>query len=216
MQTKKTEARSPSQQRSRERVDAILNAARELIEEKGSAHLKIQDIAERAGVTAGSMYQYFPNKMAIVHALAERYIDQMRSILKTALAQEFTTPEDCIEALSGALDEMLALNLRNSFIRDVWISLAADKTIEDMDIKDSRANAGLLLEKIEPFIPPENREGVWDQLFLMMHLSSATINLALSLEPEEGIRVLAASKRMFSDFIFQRIGQSVQKTTPIV
>ena len=48
------EVRVPRQQRSRDRVEAILEAARALIGEKGSAGLKIQEIAERAKITAGS------------------------------------------------------------------------------------------------------------------------------------------------------------------
>ena len=80
--TQKNDRRQPAQERSRKRVDAILQAAKELISEKGSAQLKIHEIAERADVTPASIYQYFPSKNSISHALAERSFGQMQEIIQ--------------------------------------------------------------------------------------------------------------------------------------
>lgn len=71
------EQRTPIQNRSKKKVQQILDATVEIIAEKGSAGLSITWIAKRAGVTAGSMYQYFPNKDAIVYALAEFYLEEI-------------------------------------------------------------------------------------------------------------------------------------------
>ena len=68
-----TPRRSPSQQRSRERVERMLSAASALIAEQGSDAMRMGEVAERAGVSIGSLYQFFPDKRAIVWALAERY-----------------------------------------------------------------------------------------------------------------------------------------------
>jgi Bacterial regulatory proteins, tetR family len=54
--------KEPSQERSRERVAAVLSAARELIAEGGLASLKTGLLAERAGVPIGTIYQFFPDK----------------------------------------------------------------------------------------------------------------------------------------------------------
>src|SRR3981081_3915119 len=63
----------PTQQRSRERFEGILECAAELMGEKGSEAFRMSDIVERTGVPFGSLYQYFPDKTAIIGTLAERY-----------------------------------------------------------------------------------------------------------------------------------------------
>ena len=58
--------RRPKQQRSRFLVEAIVQACRQILEQEGVEQLTTQRIAEVAGVTIGSFYQYFPNKEAVV------------------------------------------------------------------------------------------------------------------------------------------------------
>ena len=62
----------PRQARSKMTVDAILQATRELLIKFGYAKLSTNKVAERAGVSIGSLYQYFPNKDAIVLELVEQ------------------------------------------------------------------------------------------------------------------------------------------------
>ena len=63
----------PVQKRSRERFEHILASAAEILTEKGSEAFRMSDIVERTGVAFGSLYQYFPDKTAIIGTLAERY-----------------------------------------------------------------------------------------------------------------------------------------------
>ncbi|MBA3873635.1 MAG: TetR/AcrR family transcriptional regulator [Anaerolineae bacterium] len=64
----------PKQKRSRQRVDAILNAASELFAEVGYESATIVEIAARSNTAVGSMYQFFANKEAILYAIVERYV----------------------------------------------------------------------------------------------------------------------------------------------
>ena len=64
--------RSPEQSRSKLTCDAILTAAAQVLERGGDAAFTTNRIAERAGVSIGSVYQYFANKDDILVALAER------------------------------------------------------------------------------------------------------------------------------------------------
>ncbi len=61
----------PAQRRSRETYDRILTAAGELLEEVGMERISTNMVAERAGVSPAALYRYFPNKYALVVALAE-------------------------------------------------------------------------------------------------------------------------------------------------
>src|ERR1700754_675071 len=61
------------QKRSRERYEHILASAAELLAVKGSEAFRMSELVERTGVAFGSLYQYFPDKAAIIGTLAERY-----------------------------------------------------------------------------------------------------------------------------------------------
>ena len=65
-----TPRKQPVQERSRDTVRAILEAAAQVLERRGYAGTTTDRIAARAGVSVGTLYQYFPNKAAIVFALA--------------------------------------------------------------------------------------------------------------------------------------------------
>ncbi|MBN3760461.1 TetR/AcrR family transcriptional regulator [Burkholderia sp. Ac-20365] len=69
--------RVPQQERAAKRVDALLDAAGEVIAERGFDAATMTAIAERAGASIGAVYQYFPNKDALVFALRTRYGDEM-------------------------------------------------------------------------------------------------------------------------------------------
>lgn len=64
----------PRQQRSRETVDRILDAAARIFDERGYRATTTNHVAELAGVSIGSLYQYFPNKDALLVALARRHV----------------------------------------------------------------------------------------------------------------------------------------------
>jgi AcrR family transcriptional regulator len=65
--------RAPRQQRSQQMVDAILTAARMLVIKHGVSGLTTNAVARLAGVSIGSLYQYFPSKRAIVEELRRRH-----------------------------------------------------------------------------------------------------------------------------------------------
>ena len=73
--------RSPRQARSKETVRAILEATAQILQADGFERASTNRIARRAGVSIGTLYQYFPNKEAIVRALCESYIERLSGIL---------------------------------------------------------------------------------------------------------------------------------------
>lgn len=82
--TKLPTRRKPSQSRSQEKVERILKATRELLVESGgsaSANLTTHQIAKRAGIAVGSLYQYFPNIEAVFYEIYDGFAQQAREVL---------------------------------------------------------------------------------------------------------------------------------------
>ncbi|GAA4426835.1 TetR/AcrR family transcriptional regulator [Acidovorax lacteus] len=79
--------RAPRQERAQVTVEAIFEAVAQIVATEGEAALTTNRIAERAGVSVGSLYQYFPSKEAIVTALLDRHCTQVMRELDALLAQ---------------------------------------------------------------------------------------------------------------------------------
>lgn len=69
--------KAPRQQRSRVTVDAIVEAATRVLARRGWARFTTNEIAAVAGVSVGSLYQYFPDKLAIAEAIRQRHLDEV-------------------------------------------------------------------------------------------------------------------------------------------
>ena len=102
---RKVEARkAPRQSRSKATVSAILTATVRLLREGGLAQANTNRIAEVAGVSVGSLYQYFPNKQSLAAALLERHLLQARELLAAKLKAVRSQPlEEAVRALIRAL-----------------------------------------------------------------------------------------------------------------
>jgi AcrR family transcriptional regulator len=85
--------RSPRQRRSQETYDAIVEAAAQVFEARGYAAGTTNRIAERAGVSIGSLYQYFDGKDAVLLAVAEEHLAEGAAVVAPALAALADDPE---------------------------------------------------------------------------------------------------------------------------
>ena len=92
--------KKPRQERSRATVEAILEAATDILIRHGHAKLTTNRIAERAGVNIASLYQYFPGKEAIVAELRQRHLAESADAARKVLAEHrHGTVETAIRAL---------------------------------------------------------------------------------------------------------------------
>jgi AcrR family transcriptional regulator len=75
-----TPRKLPKQERSQATVEAILTATTHILTEEGYNRLTTNRVAELAGVSIGSLYQYFPNKEALIFALGEHHANEMAQL----------------------------------------------------------------------------------------------------------------------------------------
>ena len=139
--------RSLAQQRSRDRLERILAAASRLIAEKGSDHVKMSEVAASAEISIGSLYQYFPDKRAIIRTLAERYAAASRQCIEQALA-DVRDLKELRDAFASLVDQYYAIFLAEPVMRDIWSGTQADKALRDISLADSRINGAVLAAAI--------------------------------------------------------------------
>jgi len=187
--------RAPTQQRSRERVERLLNVAASLIAARGSAALRMSDVAEKAGVSIGSLYQYFPDKGAIIRTLAERYNAQGRACIAEALTP-VRDKAGLRRAFSGLIDTYYAIFLAEPVMRDIWSGIQADRTLQEIDRDDSRINGAVLAAAMARARPRADRAALENAAFLVMQLGESTMRLAVSVERRQGDALVEGYKRM--------------------
>src|ERR1700761_6345954 len=94
--------KAPKQARSTDLVAAILEAAVQVLAREGAARFPTARVAEKAGVSVGSLYQYFPNKAAILFRLQSDEWRQTVEMLRGILEDRSTPPLDRLRALVHA------------------------------------------------------------------------------------------------------------------
>ena len=94
--------KQPQQARSTELVAAILQAAIQVLAKEGATRFTTARVAEKAGVSVGSVYQYFPNKAAILFRLQSDEWQQTTQMLRDILEKRDETPLDRLRTLVHA------------------------------------------------------------------------------------------------------------------
>jgi AcrR family transcriptional regulator len=116
--------KQPLQERSRATVEAILEAAAQVFERHGYAAGTTNRIAERAGVSIGSLYEYFPSKDAIVIELGRRHIEDTGRTAWPTLAQLTEGPTPLREGLEAIVWGFFALHERRRGLQQVMFEQA--------------------------------------------------------------------------------------------
>ncbi len=96
--------RRPLQQRSRETIEVIVRATAQILSREGTARVTTNRVAEKAGVSVGSIYQYFPDKEALVAEVRRRYDEAFRERMLALVGSVATLPlgdaiERCVRAM---------------------------------------------------------------------------------------------------------------------
>lgn len=103
--------KTPRQRRSTETVEAILTAAAHILEKEGFEAATTNRVAVKAGVSIGSLYQYFPNKESLVRALNDRHTFEVLELLRKRFVEVREAPlEASVKAIVRAMVEVHRVN----------------------------------------------------------------------------------------------------------
>lgn len=137
--------REPRQERSVERRRRILHATAVLLNTVDYAALNVGEIARHAGTSVGSIYQYFPNKDAVLQALAEQYLEEMRESSEAVFAPS-TTPVN--QRVEQAVDWLVTYAEThpgfNHVLKSEWVSPALRAAVEGVFNSIHRAVSAII------------------------------------------------------------------------
>lgn len=183
------------QQRSRLRQDRILSEAGQIIADIGSDGLRMNALAERCGISIGSLYQHFRDKRALLAAIAARYHAATRDCIDDALGQA-TDWASFSAAFAELIDAYHKMFLNEPVIRDVWSGIAADKTLQALERQSARENGDHLARHILRVAPDASREDVADAAFFVMAMGESVMRLSILCPPDEQHQHVARYTRM--------------------
>ncbi|WP_375762921.1 TetR family transcriptional regulator [Bradyrhizobium sp. Pha-3] len=186
---------APTQQRSRERFERILACATEIMAEKGSEAFRMSDVVARSGVAFGSLYQYFPDKAAIIGTLAARHNAVGRDCVRRDLAT-VTTARDLHPALCRIVDSYYEMFMREPVMRDIWQATQADRALQKLDADDMAVLSGLLSDAVMRIAPDMPTAALATFSALTMTLVAAAVRHAITLPPRKARQALTQFKTM--------------------
>jgi len=195
--------RVPVQGRSLARVTRMLDACAELVDEVGYDGLTTTMLAERAGVAIGSVYQFFPDKRAIVQQLTlrnvETYVQRLRQrIANGDLAQWW-------DAVDAAIDEYIDMHRTVPGFRTLHFGDVVDRHLLD----DERENDTVIAEQLSRVLV--TGFGLADEpklsfsLTIAVEMSDGLIKLAFRRHPDGDETVLAECKDIIRDYLYRKV-----------
>jgi AcrR family transcriptional regulator len=143
--------RTPRQERSRHTVECVLAAATQVFAEHGYANTTTNHIAARAGVSIGSLYQYFPSKDALLMALAERHVERaFATVMEQVRARRDAPVPEFLRALVAALVEahQIEPRLHRVIFEEARLDAAFRRRLDELDARAMAVARELIDQRI--------------------------------------------------------------------
>ena len=194
----------PTQARSRERLRRVLDAADELLSREGPDAFTTTRIAGVAGIPVGSVYHYFPDKSAIVDALALRYWSDFEDLVAAAAESDERDPlpdpvGEVLEALAAGF------RARPGFLA-LWYGGLRSERVRDAT-RPTRAAIARSIERIlEVHWPDADETSRVTAAQMLVLAGDGLLREAFRIDPDGDQRLLDESKLMLSAYMDERLG----------
>ena len=194
MNTALSPRKAPRQSRSMVTVNAILDATARILVEQGYAAASTNAVAERAGVSVGSLYQYFPNKDALIAALHTRHAERMMLVIEAALANAMHG------SLAGALSELIEGAVEAHRV-ETGLHQVLELQLSGLDVGSSLHDSfdEVLKDRVVAVLERHRDEVTVPDLklaaFMLMHSAHALIHTVVLQRPK-GVSLKAATQEI--------------------
>jgi AcrR family transcriptional regulator len=203
-QTTERVRRVPQQGRSREKVRRILDAADALLAREGAGALVTTRIAREAGIAVGSIYSYFPDKEAIVEALALRHWASVTEAIARVVEADAREPE--ADPVAAVIAAVAAGFRRSAAFRALWFSPLRSERIRDVT-RPLRDEVSGLIERLLAVHWPRSGERERAVAARMLVLAGdGLLREAFRLDPDGEPTVLAEGHAMLAAYLASRLG----------
>jgi AcrR family transcriptional regulator len=147
-----TPRKSPVQARSSATVQAILQAAIQVLLKDGKERLTTTKVAARAGVSVGTLYQYFPNKSALLQAALRRHMDEVAEAVDRVCLEQAGKP--LVQMAPALIEAFFAAKMRDVKASAALYAVSSDidgaKIAQQIGKRTHRAIVALLATAKEP------------------------------------------------------------------
>jgi AcrR family transcriptional regulator len=195
----RNDRRIPIQERSQKRVERILDAAAQVFARQGYDAATMEAIASEADTSIGSIYQFFPNKLAVYTALARRYHDALRAFFDTLIDGPLLD-RPWHELLDASIDAVAHFHENDPGFRAVWVGLHLTEQFlaegEAINRELARRVEGILARKL-PKLPPRMRPLAATMMVEVM----TAMTILTARRPLEGAAVMAETKVLLQRYL---------------
>ncbi|HEX2131719.1 MAG TPA: TetR/AcrR family transcriptional regulator [Actinophytocola sp.] len=190
--------KQPVQQRSAKRVEQMLEACAELVDELGYDGVTTTLIAERAGVAVGSLYQFFPDKRAVVQALTKRNLDRFTAEIDRRLDWAH------LAHWWDGVDEIIDIYVEMYRTVPGFARVRFGDVIDLRFIEDERDNNTVIAEKLAGLIAEKSGlpvEGLFRQITIANELADGILALAFRRKLFDQQDMIDEAKRVVRSYV---------------
>lgn len=192
--------RRPAQERSRLKFDALLMAARDLLLDVGFESFTCEEVAQRAGLPIGTLYQFFANKYVIVCELDRQNAVAVKEELAN-LASELPTL-DWLRLLDRLVDHMARLWVEDPSRRAVWLAVQSTPATRATAAVIERDLAADVARVLAPLTPATGRDRRKIMAEVLVHVAYSMFNFSVR-DGQEHAESLTELKRLLAAYLLQ-------------
>ena len=195
--------RVPVQGRSVARVQRMLDACADIVDEVGYEGLTTTLLAERAEVAIGSVYQFFPDKRAIVQALTLRNMEAY--LLRLAARFETGTFDHWWDGVDAGIDEYIEMHRTVPGFRTLHFGDVVDVHLLDEDRDNNAVIAEQLARLLMEQFQVEDSPRLRFTLEIAVEAADALIKLAFRRNPEGDEAVIVEAKALIREYLHRHV-----------